>query len=947
MIRALSRRLAVSTLVVSLAACSPSVQTAPTPVAPTVPTPPPVAKSAVRADAAYMLPPAVAFQRNLMPLGSTGVSAWRAAHPEWDGRGVLIAILDSGVDPNVEGLKTTSTGSPKLVDARDFSGEGRIALARVTPAGDSVVVEGKVLKGFGRLMGVNATGPWYGGALHELALGEAPAADVNWNNTVGDTLPVLVTRATDGWVLLADLDGDGSLTDEKPVHDYLVGRESFGWAPAGRTPSLSMAANFAERGSEPSLDLYFDSFGHGTHVAGIASGNDIYGVAGFDGVAPGAEVMGLKIANDAQGGISTTGSMLAALDYAIRSAAQRQKPLVVNMSFGVGNEAEGTATIDHLIDSVLAAHPDVTFTISAGNDGPGRSTIGFPGSAARAISVGATIPRTFLQRDPGNALDPLAFFSSRGGELARPDLVTPGVAFSTVPHWSQGSEVEQGTSMAAPHAAGLAALLLSALPAGAPISAARIRQALMTTAQPLDGFSFIDQGAGVPNVSRAWAWLQRDRAWNPLLVHAVTHDGLAQGSAAFRPTGIAAGDTLQRFRVANAAGDAPADLATRSDARWLHTAPRYRLAHGSGEVVVGYDATQLREPGTYVGTVTLWGPDTTAGPVARLVNTVVVPLPAGSATLPPAPLPAGQERHWSFAAQADRPFEARIATASSQDVIRAYLHEPGGQPFRAGNELEGANGDNAAVFQVDARDVVAGTYEVVAAAPPISASSAGLELTLAPVTLRADLRGGSAIASMKDLGTAPLTANVTATIVGGVLSTSLAGDGADTGSLNFQLPAWVRRVQVDVQMPPVDWPRFTDFGVTLQDSVGRQIEKTPLNYAFGRLESELPRNWRGGPVALKLYPGWATARPDQRWMADVQLRLYGDDATAKTLAPRGSATVNMTPGNGGAVLFAPDESPWTLPDQFLPLVLYTATITGGKSWTREAPLAPAPTPLMR
>ena len=64
----------------------------------------------------------------------------------------------------------------------------------------------------------------------------------------------------------------------------------------------------------------FDVFGHGTHVAGIAAGHDIYGVSGFDGVAPGAQLLGLKIANGANGGITTTGSMVRAMDYAIRFA---------------------------------------------------------------------------------------------------------------------------------------------------------------------------------------------------------------------------------------------------------------------------------------------------------------------------------------------------------------------------------------------------------------------------------------------------------------------------------------------------------------------------------------------------------------------------------------------------------------------------------------------------
>ena len=154
-------------------------------------------------------------------------------------------------------------------------------------------------------------------------------------------------------MLFIDTDGDGSLGNERPVHDYLIAREVFAWTTRKATPNITLAANFRETRGVPALDLYFDTSAHGSHVAGIAAAHDMYGVKGFDGVAPGAQLLGLKIANDAQGGISTTGSMLRAMDYAISFAHQRRMPLVLNMSFGVGNEAEGKARIDQLIDSVL------------------------------------------------------------------------------------------------------------------------------------------------------------------------------------------------------------------------------------------------------------------------------------------------------------------------------------------------------------------------------------------------------------------------------------------------------------------------------------------------------------------------------------------------------------------------------------------------------------------
>src|SRR5881296_4296903 len=151
--------------------------------------------------------------------------------------------------------------------------------------------------------------------------------------------------------------------------------------------------------------------------------------------------------------------MVRAMEYAARFAAQRDLPLVLNMSFGVGNEQEGRAVIDSLVNVFLTAHPDVVFAISAGNDGPGLSTMGFPGSADLALSVGAAYPGAF-QRPPQQGVPPvrdvLAWFSSRGGELAKPDVVTPGVAFSSVPRRKTAYEIKGGTSMASPYAAGLA-----------------------------------------------------------------------------------------------------------------------------------------------------------------------------------------------------------------------------------------------------------------------------------------------------------------------------------------------------------------------------------------------------------------------------------------------------------------------------------------------------------
>ena len=119
-------------LAVLLAACGgttrPTTTAVPAERPPAGAAAPPAAADATAVPAREpALPPTIAFMTGLMPLKDTGVDQFRLLHPTYDGRGVLIAILDTGVDPGVDGLITTSTGAPKIVELRDFSGEGREA----------------------------------------------------------------------------------------------------------------------------------------------------------------------------------------------------------------------------------------------------------------------------------------------------------------------------------------------------------------------------------------------------------------------------------------------------------------------------------------------------------------------------------------------------------------------------------------------------------------------------------------------------------------------------------------------------------------------------------------------------------------------------------------------------------------------------------------------------
>jgi subtilisin family serine protease len=888
----------------------------------------------------------MAYAHGWMPLASTAVDRFLRAHPEYDGRGVLIGILDTGIDPAVPGLTTASTGNPKVLDLRDFSGEGAVPLSRVSPAGDSVKVGGRWLRGFGRVVGLSTTGPYYGGTIAEIPLGEPPAADLDGNGTVGDTLPVVVVRATDGWVLLADTDGDGSLANERPVHDYLIGREIFGWAHAGRQPRVTIAANFADSAGTPTLDLVFDTGGHGTHVSGIAAGHDIYGVAGFDGVAPGAQLLGLKIANSAQGGVTTTGSMERALDYAIRFAQARRLPLVLNLSFGVGNEVEGQARIDGIVDSVLAAHPELVLTISAGNDGPGLSTIGFPGSASRAISVGATLPGSFLPTGANGApsSDRLAYFSSRGGEVARPDLVTPGVAYSTVPRWNAGDEVNQGTSMAAPHAAGLAALLESALSQEKrPISARALRQALMVTAQPTPGATIIDEGTGLADVDRAYRWLASATAVPDVEVRAV---GRGDATGALVRSRNGASDTSQTFELRRPSGAAPATYTLRSDAAWLTAPASVALRGERTSVQLGVGRHMLPPDAASVGTVTGWTTDTLAGPAFRLVTTVVTTAPLADGTHPlrdKASVPAGGFLRTFFQTDSARPFALTIETNGRAERALAFLHEPDGMPFRDEGARTAGFGPQSAEYEADSRDVIGGPYEAVVVAPPTQAVTASVSISQSPLVLRAARQGESVRAQVTNVTGAPVEAEFGMHLGGAARSESVQATGSAVQRIPFVVPAWSRGVVIDLMMDRAQWSRFTDFGVSLFDSLGRQLGKQPLNYAFGRLQVELPEGHGDMAVTLGLFPGFADPAGDQRWSLRASIRVYAD--TSIVLARSDSTSGTIAPHATASAEFRLPPSPWPMGPGFAPLGLLVAR-ADGRSWTREVELAPAGTALV-
>jgi hypothetical protein len=150
----------------------------------------------------------------------------------------------------------------------------------------------------------------------------------------------------------------------------------------------------------------------------------------------------------------------------------------------------------------------------------------------------------------------------------------------------------------------------------------------------------------------------------------------------------------------------------------------------------------------------------------------------------------------------------------------------------------------------------------------------------------------------------------------------------------FEIPAWATGLEVDVRMDPAQWGRFTDFGVTVLDSAGRQVAQDPMEYAFGRLSSVLPAGHGGTSAELRLYPGFADAGDEREWSVVTTVRLYADSAVA--VAGAGGEGALALPVRGeAAARFPLPASPWQLPGGFAPLGVILVR-DGDRVWTRES-----------
>ena len=630
----------------------------------------------------------------LLPKEEIGALEFLKSHPEADGRGVIVAILDTGVDPGAPGLSKTTTGEPKLLAVIDATGSGDVQTTTLQKLSKDGTLEGLT----GRTLTVdkkwkNPTGEFRlgmaagynlfpdelierlreerqedwdasqrelerslqaklesykedhpnakGAEAEELEnLKKLLEAAVAFRDNYVDPGPIydcVVFHDGENWRSVVDTDADGNLDDEVALANFDVEHK---YGTFGDDSLLNFAVNVYDNGDL--LSIVADTGMHGTHVAGIV-GAYFEDQPELNGVAPGAQIVSIKIGDTRLGGMETPHAMSRAVN-----AIKKYNCDMVNQSYGEAIRFPQGGNIIKQLVSLVDDH-NVVYVSSAGNDGPSLTTVGAPGGTTSSIiGVGATITPNLMKSAYSILKDlPMTQFtwSSRGptidGDLGV-DISAPGGAISPVPRWELSKNMRaNGTSMAGPDACGGLALVLSALKQeNKPYSATWVKRAATHTATTIPGVDVFGQGHGMLQVGAAYdllAGLTEEVMDTPRFEIEVGNDG--NRGVYLRNGNLSA--EKQTFTV-NVKAKFPEDTDNETKANfearyilkskeaWV-SAPDFAFVNSLDKRFDIQVETMDLEPGAhYTEVVALDAKHPEAGPIFRIPVTVVKPTPLES-----------------------------------------------------------------------------------------------------------------------------------------------------------------------------------------------------------------------------------------------------------------------------------------------------------------------------
>ncbi|KAJ2472554.1 hypothetical protein GGI02_001498 [Coemansia sp. RSA 2322] len=567
----------------------------------------------------------------LLPRADTQASDFVRKYPTYDGRGTIVAILDTGIDPGAKGLQLTSDGKRKVLDFVDCTGSGDVALSAAIKCTDEAQLELKGLSG--RVLKLNPqwhnpSGEWRVGAkrLYDIApsqvktgmqaerkdrfaknaqlLADAASARLAEANQLKPSKPD--TGATEA---RAELDAQVAVlasladmyADQGPFLDCVVFHDGEQWRAAIDTAESGDLSEAAALGAYKltgdvgqlskrqllyyTLNFYDDartlsivaSVGsHSTHVAGIVAAHHPDEPQN-NGVAPGAQLLSLMIGDHRVDSLETGVGLTRAANAIVEHRAD-----LANMSFGEPSTTPNVGQWVQMVRNEVVARHRCIFVSSAGNEGPALSTTGAPGGTTDGIiGVGAFVGYEQIKADHAmydTVKDTVYTWCSRGpaadGALGV-DIYAPGSAIASYPAYTQQRlHLANGTSMSSPNLCGCLALLVSAWKqefGGCNDAALKVSPYRIKNAIMATAKLFGDElGAGLVQTDAAWQYLRKyaERRYEDIeYAVRVVETGNSRGIYLRNAEDSACARHLQVFVTPMFPGDARAKLECDSDGR--------------------------------------------------------------------------------------------------------------------------------------------------------------------------------------------------------------------------------------------------------------------------------------------------------------------------------------------------------------------------------------------
>ncbi|AFH50868.1 Subtilisin-like serine protease [Ignavibacterium album JCM 16511] len=870
--------------------------------------------------------------QTFLALKSTGVEDFIKQHPEYDGRGTIIIVLDTGVDMGIDGLVKTSTGQVKVIDVQDFTGEGDM---QFYPA-DKRTDDGKtILENLDKKFSVkadleklipSADKNYFIGAFPEKHLinSNSGSADLNGNGSTDDVYYFIAYKTTDEyWVVYFDLNGNGDVSDERPIRNYKENFDAFSVERAKGLAPFTMALNIFPE--ENKVVFFFDDGSHGTHCAGIAAGFNI-GEVGLNGVAPGANIIALKIGhNNFPGGATVNESMKKAYVYADKISRERKEPCIVSMSYGIGSEIEDHSEMENFLAKLLKENPYLYVSVSNGNEGPGISSSGLPASSNYVFSSGAVLAKEVARDNYGNELpnDVILHFSSRGGEVSKPDVVSPGAATSTVPNFTPGDKF-WGTSMACPYSAGVMSLILSAAQkefSDIKIPSQLLYKIIRESATYWNQYTVLDQGGGFINVINAYDLMRKflkngeHKKFETYSINSFAPNQADNkaNNLYIRDGSFLTGDEVFSFNIKRE-NSINSDKFYRTynlktDADWLKLIQKKIYIRNDQQAVVNVklDKTKLKLPGLYTAKIVAVRDDASSFPEFDMLATVVIPYEFNSSnnykmiwkgeTVQQGmikryfvKLPAGQNSM--------KIVLSRDKMSKKYARCRYFLHNNDGIQVDVSKVLYSVNNDEKVenVYY----DLTPGIYEIIVdgfflASEP---SVYNLEVEFRSISRLSSepLTSDNSSIEVVNYFNEARTYNLSGEIFGLRKNYYVKVDGNGTQKILFTLRKGERSKEFSFTLTKEDFNRVTDFSFQISDSTGKALSKNALSYRNGGSVSvDLPEGKDSANFTLELIPAFVNKELEAKVL--VEELTYLPSPLKIDVKSAGQNSVTLYPNN--------------------------------------------------